>query len=81
MAAGYACLNEVAQPGIYQTLTGLTERLAQGLLHAAQAEGVPLVVNHVGGMFGLFFTDAPARDLLPGTSWPAISTASSGFSI
>ncbi|WP_213991577.1 glutamate-1-semialdehyde 2,1-aminomutase [Sodalis sp. dw_96] len=60
MAAGYACLNEIAKPGIYQTLTGLTERLAQGLLNAARAEGVPLVVNHVGGMFGLFFTDAPA---------------------
>ncbi|TCL06569.1 glutamate-1-semialdehyde 2,1-aminomutase [Sodalis ligni] len=60
MAAGYACLNELTKPGIYQTLAGLTDRLAQGLLNAARAEGVPLAVNHVGGMFGLFFTDAPA---------------------
>ncbi len=30
-----------------------------GLLHAAQEENIPLVVNNVGGMFGLFFTEAP----------------------
>ncbi len=59
MAAGYACLTEVSQPGIHQTLTGLTEMLADGLLSAAKAEHIPLVVNNVGGMFGLFFTDAP----------------------
>ena len=59
MAAGYACLTEVAQPGIHATLTDLTTRLAEGLREAAQQAGIPLVVNHVGGMFGLFFTDAP----------------------
>jgi len=58
MAAGFACLNEVAQPGIHSTLTDLTTRLAEGLLNAAQEAGIGLVVNHVGGMFGLFFTDA-----------------------
>ena len=58
MAAGYACLTEVAQPGIHETLTDLTTRLADGLLRAAEETGIPLVVNHVGGMFGLFFTDA-----------------------
>lgn len=60
MAAGYACLTEVSQVGVHQTLTELTEMLAAGLLHAAQEENIPLVVNNVGGMFGLFFTDAPA---------------------
>jgi len=60
MAAGYACLNEITQPGIYETLTELTEMLAEGLLHAAQEEGIPLVINNVGGMFGIFFTDAPS---------------------
>ncbi|MCZ4059248.1 glutamate-1-semialdehyde 2,1-aminomutase [Pantoea sp. LMR881] len=58
MAAGYACLSQIAQPGTHQTLTELTTQLAEGLLHAAQQENIPLVVNHVGGMFGLFFTDA-----------------------
>ncbi|WP_168403137.1 glutamate-1-semialdehyde 2,1-aminomutase [Erwinia amylovora] len=58
MAAGFACLTEVARPGAHATLTELTNQLADGLLAAATAENIPLVVNHVGGMFGLFFTDA-----------------------
>ncbi|CAK9883999.1 MAG: Glutamate-1-semialdehyde 2,1-aminomutase [Candidatus Erwinia impunctatus] len=58
MAAGLACLNQIAQPGTHSTLAGLTEQLAIGLLDAAQEAGIPFVVNHVGGMFGLFFTSA-----------------------
>lgn len=58
MAAGYACLSEVAQPGVHETLDDLTTRLAEGLREAAKEAGIPLVVNHVGGMFGLFFTAA-----------------------
>ena len=56
--AGFACLNEVAQPGVHETLDELTTRLAEGLREAAEEAGIPLVVNHVGGMFGIFFTDA-----------------------
>ena len=59
MAAGFACLTQIAQPGTHATLTERTTQLADGLRAAAQAENIPLVVNHVGGMFGLFFTDAP----------------------
>ena len=58
MAAGFACLTQIALPGTHQTLTERTTQLAQGLLAAAQAENIPLVVNHVGGMFGIFFTEA-----------------------
>lgn len=36
MAAGFACLNEVAQPGVHETLDELTSRLAEGLLEAAE---------------------------------------------
>ena len=58
MAAGFACLSEVAQPGVHETLTELTNQLADGLLNAARETGIPLVVNNVGGMFGIFFTEA-----------------------
>jgi glutamate-1-semialdehyde 2,1-aminomutase len=58
MAAGYACLQAVSQKGVHAQLSSLTQQLAKGLLEAAQAENIPLVVNHVGGMFGIFFTDA-----------------------
>ncbi|MDX7986661.1 glutamate-1-semialdehyde-2,1-aminomutase [Xenorhabdus sp. 12] len=58
MAAGLACLNEVAQVGVHQRLTELTDKLAAGLKNAASNADIPLVVNHVGGMFGIFFTDS-----------------------
>ncbi|MEI9598733.1 glutamate-1-semialdehyde 2,1-aminomutase [Moellerella wisconsensis] len=58
MAAGLACLNEVAQPGVHARLAELTDKLARGLEKVAEEEGIPLAVNHVGGMFGIFFTDA-----------------------
>ncbi|UVK78744.1 MAG: glutamate-1-semialdehyde aminotransferase [Sodalis sp. Ffu] len=58
MAAGFACLNEMSRPGVYEQLAHQTEQLAQGLLTAAEAWGIPLVVNRIGGMFGLFFTDS-----------------------
>ncbi|MGD9392855.1 MAG: aspartate aminotransferase family protein, partial [Chromatiales bacterium] len=32
--------------------------LTNGLREKAEAAGVPVAVNQVGGMFGLFFTDA-----------------------
>jgi glutamate-1-semialdehyde 2,1-aminomutase len=59
MAAGFACLTEISQAGVHQTLNALTEQLAEGLREAAKEENIPLVVNQVGGMFGLFFTDLP----------------------
>ncbi|WP_413492312.1 glutamate-1-semialdehyde 2,1-aminomutase [Morganella psychrotolerans] len=59
MAAGLACLQEISQPGVHQRLTELTEMLAEGLTAKAQKAGIPFVVNHVGGMFGMFFTDSP----------------------
>lgn len=59
MAAGYACLTTLAESGQSARLTALTERLADGLRAAAKRQNIGLVVNQVGGMFGLFFTDAP----------------------
>lgn len=58
MAAGLACLNEVSQLGVHDRLTELTDKLARGLERVSKDQGVPMVINHVGGMFGLFFTDA-----------------------
>jgi len=57
MAAGYACLQQLAQPGVHSTLTSLTERLCSGLQHVAQEYGISLVTNQAGAMFGLFFTE------------------------
>lgn len=58
MAAGYACLSQLTDVGVYSQLAEMTEKLAEGLLEAAQRQNIPLVMNYVGGMFGIFFTDA-----------------------
>jgi glutamate-1-semialdehyde 2,1-aminomutase len=60
MAAGLATLNGIDAPGFHERLAGLTDRLVTGIAHAAREAGVPLATNHVCGMFGLFFTSAPA---------------------
>ncbi|MDO5055502.1 MAG: glutamate-1-semialdehyde 2,1-aminomutase [Pasteurella oralis] len=57
MAAGLACLNELKKSGNEQRLAIQTEKLALGLKTLADKYQVPFVVNYVGGMFGLFFTD------------------------
>jgi len=59
MIAGLTTLEGVSEPGFHERLARSTERLALGLADAARAAGVPLTVNHVCGMFGLFFSDAP----------------------
>lgn len=53
-----ACLTEVAQPGIHETLTDRTTQLANSLLEAAEDAGIPLVVTTSAGCSGFFFTDA-----------------------
>lgn len=57
MAAGLAALTVLQEPGRYEHMNQTVEKLAQGLKQAADEAGVPLAINHVGGMFGFFFTD------------------------
>ena len=59
MAAGLAMLNLISTPDFFTRLTARTKQLVDGLQAKAQTAGIPLAVNQVGGMFGLFFTDAP----------------------
>ncbi|WP_020505284.1 glutamate-1-semialdehyde 2,1-aminomutase [Lamprocystis purpurea] len=59
MAAGLKTLELISAPGFYDRITARTVELTDGLLARAAAAGVPLAVNRVGGMFGIFFTEAP----------------------
>ena len=58
MTAGLKTLELISTPGFFENLGAQTERLARGLVDTAHAAGVALCENHVGGMFGIFFTDA-----------------------
>ncbi|MCW8974607.1 MAG: glutamate-1-semialdehyde 2,1-aminomutase [Sedimenticola sp.] len=58
MTAGLKTLNLIAAPGFFDELTQKTTRLVAGLQAEADAAGIAMTTNQVGGMFGLFFTDA-----------------------
>ena len=60
MAAGLVTLKAISKPGFFDDLTAKTQALAEGLKQVAQAAGVSLTTQQVGGMFGIFFTDKPA---------------------
>ena len=59
MAAGLETLRLIQAPGFHERLAAATQALVEGLAAAARDAGVPLATNHVCGMFGFFFTDAP----------------------
>ena len=56
MAAGLATLDIISQAGFYDPVFTRTEHLCRGLRDAAEAAGIPFTTNHVGTMFGGFFT-------------------------
>ena len=58
MAAGLKTLELIAMPGFFEALGAKVETLVQGMVAAAHKAGVPMTENHIGGMFGLFFTEA-----------------------
>ena len=58
MTAGLKTLELISAPGFFDERTHKTAHLVNGLRDKAEAAGVPVAVNQVGGMFGLFFTDA-----------------------
>ncbi len=59
MAAGLKTMQLVSQDGFYNELSSKVEHLVSGIMTAAKDAGIPMTENHVGGMFGLFFTDTP----------------------
>ncbi len=58
MAAGLTTLKLISRPGFHAELTDYTTRMLQGLKERAVAAGIPFVTTQVGGMFGLYFSEA-----------------------
>ncbi len=58
MAAGLATLKLVQQENFFEQLGEHAQRLTAGLQSAADDAGIAFCTNQVGGMFGMFFTDA-----------------------
>ncbi len=57
MAAGLKTLELLENPAIYPQLNTRTEQLVTGLQQLANDAGIPFTTNHVGSMFGFFFTE------------------------
>ena len=57
MASGLATIELVSQKDFHKKLELSTAKLSRGLESLAQKNGVDLCVNHVCGMFGIFFSD------------------------
>lgn len=59
VAAGMATLDEISQPDFYDHLETNTAYLVEGIRTAAKEHNMPVVVNSICGLFGIFFTDQP----------------------
>lgn len=57
MAAGLKNLELISKPGFYDSIFKRTDNLTAGLRERAAAAGIPFTTNHVGTMFGGFFSE------------------------
>lgn len=62
MTAGYETISRLKEPGTYERLEEISERLEVGLNDAAHDAGIPVRLNRVGSMFCGFFTDKEVFD-------------------
>jgi glutamate-1-semialdehyde 2,1-aminomutase len=58
VAAGMTTLKLIQAPGFYDRLGRQTRKLADGFSDAARKAGVTFSADSVGGMFGLYFSEA-----------------------
>jgi len=62
MAAGLATLRATAESGFYERLDALGERWRQGMYGVASEGDVPFIIQGVGSMVSIFFTEGPVVD-------------------
>jgi glutamate-1-semialdehyde 2,1-aminomutase len=58
MTAGLKTLDIISAPDFFTNLEKKTTQLVEGFQARADAAGIPFTTSQVGGMFGLFFTEA-----------------------
>lgn len=60
--AGIACLDSLANPGVYEHLDRLGKQLAEGLEARAHKHGIALTVNRLCGALSTHFCDHPVTN-------------------
>jgi glutamate-1-semialdehyde 2,1-aminomutase len=69
MIAGYTLLKELkANQNIYTELEEKSQRLADGLNEVLKASGTPYVLNHLGSMLSIHFSEQPVVDFASAAS-------------
>jgi len=58
MAAGLSTIEKISAADFYPPVFEKVSKLVSGLRAEASAAGIPFTTNHVGSMWGAFFTDA-----------------------
>ena len=59
VAAGLKTLELIQQPNFYHQLALMTKKLVDGMIEAANKNGIEFSARSVGGMFGLYFRESP----------------------
>ncbi len=62
MTAGLTTLKLISTPDFFVSLEEKTDRLVTGLSQIAKNSNISFTTNHVGGMFGLFFSSEETID-------------------
>ena len=62
MTAGIETLELLRSKRAYQDLENKTTYLTEAISKITEDRGMPLSINHITGMFTLFFTEGPVRD-------------------
>jgi glutamate-1-semialdehyde 2,1-aminomutase len=62
MHAGLTQLKMLSEPGVYQRLGDISQRLGEGIKENLKTLGLNYAVNQVGAMMCMFFVDAEVRD-------------------
>ena len=57
MASGLATIELISEAGFLAPVSSRTTSLVNGLVERAASAGIPLTSNHVGTMWGIFFSD------------------------
>jgi glutamate-1-semialdehyde 2,1-aminomutase len=63
MAAGIATLRRLTAQPPYEPLDGLAATLVEGLVKSAARHDAPIVINRIGSMLTLFFSEGPVENL------------------
>merc|ERR1719408_606793 len=61
MTAGIETMKILKQPGTYEQLDRMTDKLINGILDAGREAGHAVSGGHISGMFGFFFCEGPVK--------------------